>query len=1115
MTELARWLNEQGLGALKSTFEENDVDFDVLQELTDDELKELGISLGNRKKLRKALSGRRESLSASIQATPLRSTTYVPERRHITVVFCDLVGSSLLAAKLDPEEMRDLLKSYQDVVSGEIARFDGHIAQFLGDGVLAYFGWPRAHEDAGERGVRAGLAAVASVSRLPAASGESLGARVGIATGLVVVGELAAQDGSAVGETPNLAARLQGLADSGAVVIDPNTRRLVGNVFECEDRGLVELKGFAKPVQVSLVLREKTTESRFEATRASMLTPLVGRDAEISILAERWQQAKDGEGQVVLLCSEPGMGKSRMVETLHQQVAADAPRRLRYQCSPFFANTALYPFVEQIERVARLHRDDTPEVKLGKVEALFAETGIADEDLQLLAAMLSIPTGHRFAPLELSPQRQKEKLIHSLAARIVDQSRHMPVVFIFEDAHWSDPTSIEALSAVIEAVPHARVLALITHRAEFKPAWSGHSHVTTHTINRLARRQGAAMVDRITGGKPLPPEVMAQIVEKSDGIPLFVEELTKTVIESGLVVERSGRYVLDGPLTPLAIPATLQDSLMARLDRLAPVKETAQTGAALGREFSYELISLVSPLQDNELGDGLRQLVQSELIHVRGNAPDAIYTFKHALIQDAAYQTLLKARRLQLHLKIAKTLEEHFPQTGATEPELLAHHYTEASLPGPAIDYWAKAGRRAMENSAYAEAIAHLRKGLTLVASLPTAANPPEQELMLLNLLATPLMNTMGYATPEVRQVYERAHHLSETIGGSVHIFQAICGISTYHMAQGELRRALELSEEMLRLAEANGDHGAILESHRLTALNAAWSGQFKKSRFHSNRVYELFDPGKDRPLAYVYGQDLKMSAFVIATQAEAALGFPDTAVKLREHALRESQLTTHIYSRAYARSWSLHVYYYTRDIEKMRLAQSDAVNYSRDQSILFWRICAEMYMAWLLLQDGDYENSIIQMRGAMDFLAMTGTIFRMPMSAILAEALFKKGEVNHALDELDRSLEIMTKQGEMHYEAESHRLKGDFLLEGKNDSDSAEKAYLAALAIANGQEAKLFELRAATSLAKLWHRNGRRNDAWNLLSGIHSWFTEGFDLPDLRDARKALAQLEAWPIAR
>jgi class 3 adenylate cyclase/predicted ATPase len=1120
MNEMAQWLEEQGLGALIAPFAANDLDLDILQDLTDEELKGLGVSIGHCKRLKKALSARntaRLSISPASAADPKAAASLVrvgPERRHLTVMFCDLVGSTSLSTRLDPEELREVIDAYQKWCADIVSHFGGFIAKYMGDGVLVYFGYPRANEDDAERAVRAGLRLVEVPFKLRAEIDFNPKVRVGIASGLVVVGELLgegmAQEQAVVGETPNLAARLQSLAEPNAVVIAPATHRLLGELFEYTDLGAHELKGFAQPVRARQVLCEKPADSRFEATHTAVLTPVVGRDAEISMLLEKWQQAMDGEGQVVLLCGEPGMGKSRMTQALHERLAAEPHSRLRYQCSPYFANTALYPFIDQMERIARIGRDDTTDVKLDKLEEMFAPMSVTEEELHLFGGMLSIPTSGRYPALEMSPQRQKEKLIETVAKSIIKVSSRLPTLLVFEDAHWSDPTSLEALTAIIENVQRSRVLVVITYRPEFKPSWRSYAYVTTHLINRLARRYGTAMVDQITGGKRLPPQVLEQIVAKTDGVPLFVEELTKTVLESGLLVDKGDRYELEGPLPPLAIPATLHDSLMARLDRLAPVKETAQIGAALGREFSYELISAISPLPDKELLAALDQLTESELIHRRGTPLQTTYAFKHALVQDAAYESLLKSRRQQLHTKIAKTFEEQFPHILESEPELIAHHYTAAGMPKPAILYWAKAGRRAMENSAYLEAVGHLRNGLAMVRELPLSAKPAEQELMLLNLLATPLMYTKGYAAPEAREVYERAHRLCETVGESVHIFQARCGVSTYHMVRGELDRALELSEEMLRQAEAQREEGAILESHRLNGLNALYCGQFKKSVAHCDHVRTLFDPARHRRLALVYGQDHRMSSCVITAQATAALGYSDQARRWRLEALAEAERTNHHFSRAYARSMTLTTLQYLRDTEGLRHAIEDAVTYATEQSIVFWLLYARFFQGWILLEDGKPAEAISLLRESVAAYRATGSeVEVLHAMTALAQALVRTGAIDEAFDVLAQALEQTERGGERHYEADTHRIRGDLLASTSNDPDRAESAYLQALTVARRQEAKLFELRAATSLARLWHRHARTAEAQTLLNPIYGWFTEGFNETDLQDARAALNEFE------
>jgi class 3 adenylate cyclase len=634
------------------------------------------------------------------------------ERRQLTVMFCDLVNSTVLSARLDPEDMRDVLRVYHDGCARVVARFEGFVAKYMGDGVLVYFGYPHAHEDDAERAVRAGLALVEAIgaTALPLPGELKLQLRVGIATGLVVVGDRigsgAAQEEAVVGETPNLAARLQGLAAPNSVVIAADTRRLTGGLFEYRDLGAATLKGFADPVQAWQVVGPSAIESRFEALHAtSTTTPLIGRDEELDLLMRRWQQAKEGDGRVVLLSGEPGIGKSRVTEAIEERLSGEPHVRLRFFCSPYHGQTALHPIVSQLERAAGFERDDNVERRLGKLEAILApSTKDMKQVIALLADLLSIG-GDLYPPLNLNPQRRKEATLEALFAQLAGLAARRPVLMVFEDIHWIDPISLELLEQTVERIPSLRVLLVMTFRPEFQSPWTGDSHVTTLALNRLGRQHGAELVKRLTGNKQMPSAILHQITAHADGVPLFVEELTKTVLESGLLSDAGDRYVLTGPVPPLAIPTTLHASLMARLDRLAPIREVAQIGAAIGREFSYELLAALVPLSEIALQEAVERLVHSELVFCRGRPPSATYTFKHALIRDAAYATLLRSRRQELHARIAKVLEDRFPETVELHPEILAHHWSQAGLVEKAAIY---AGRTWLHADGYQRRKEHL-----------------------------------------------------------------------------------------------------------------------------------------------------------------------------------------------------------------------------------------------------------------------------------------------------------------------------------------------------------------------------------------------------------------------
>src|SRR6516165_9205997 len=671
MTTIADWLASIGLGEYAQRFADNAIDLSVVPHLTEQNLKDLGVPLGHRRKMLRAIA----ELNL---AAPTRDEA---ERRLLTVMFCDLVGSAALAARLDPEDMWGVIACYHACIGEVVAPYEGMIARYMGDGALVYFGYPRAQEDEAEQAVRAALALVDAVPKLRTNVEAALQVRIGIATGTVVVSEILIDETPAekavIGETPNLAARLQALAEPGTVLICPQTHRLTAGHFDYRDLGAIALKGWAEPVPVWQVLRPTGVASRFEAMHKTKLPPLFGREEEIELLLRRWRHATQEEGRVVVLTGEPGIGKSHIALALEERLQSEPHIALRYFCSAHHTNSALFPFIGQLERAARFERSDSVTEKLSKLDALVARSTADPEHVAVLASLFALPASDRYQLQELSPQKRKEKTLAALLAQLDGLAGRQPVLIIFEDIHWIDPTSLELLTATVEHVPQIRVLLLATARPEFTLPWPSYPHMTTVPLTRLGRREGAALVERVTNGKRLPKEVMDEILARTDGIPLFIEELTKTVLESGLLQEQNGNYVLERPLPALAIPTTLHASLMARLDRLAPVREVAQIGAVAGREFHYELINAVAGLLRDKLEEALDQLVRSELIFRRGEVPHAVYTFKHTLVRDAAYASLVRSRRVHLHAAIANALEQRFPEILQTQPETLAHHLTE------------------------------------------------------------------------------------------------------------------------------------------------------------------------------------------------------------------------------------------------------------------------------------------------------------------------------------------------------------------------------------------------------------------------------------------------------
>ena len=787
MQQIAAWLKKLGMSEYAELFAENRIDFSVLRDLTDQDLKDLGVALGDRRKMLRAIG---EFSAASLAAPAITTEPVSPdaaERRQVTVMFSDLVGSTALSARMDPEDLREVISTYQRCVAETVQRFGGFVAKYMGDGVLVYFGYPQAHEDDAERAVRSGLELIAAVSALKAPV--SLQTRVGIATGLVVVGDLIgsgeARERGIVGETPNLAARLQGIAEPNTVVIAEGTRRLLGSLFELDDLASRDLKGIPGSVRAWMALRASSVESRFEAQHETKLTPLVGREEELELLLRRWRQAVGGEGRVVLLSGEPGIGKSRLIVALDEQLQTEQHTPLRYFCSPLHTDSTLYPFISQLERAAGFERNDTIEAKHDKLSSLLGASPKHDNDVQLLAELLSVPTGDRYPPLNLSARQKKQKTIEALVRQLEVLVRQRPVLMIFEDAHWIDPSSRELFDATIERVARFPVLLVITFRPEFHPPWTGQAHVSTLNLSRLGRREGAALAGSVAGNNVLPEEIVEEIIERTDGIPLFVEELTKAVVEARVRDGDDASTLNRVPHSALAIPATLHASLMARLDRLGAVaREVAQIGAAIGREFSYEVLAPIAQKTDMEVQTALSRLTDAELVFCRGTPPQAIFLFKHALVRDVAYGSLLRGQRQQLHGRIASILEAQFPDVVESRPELLGHHFSQGGFEEKAIVYWTLAGERAVKRDANAEAIRHFGRALELLEGPPETAERRKAELRILAKLGPALQAARGFAAPEVETTYLRARELCEQLGEHHELFSGAMG------AVAEQRRA-------------------------------------------------------------------------------------------------------------------------------------------------------------------------------------------------------------------------------------------------------------------------------------------------------------------------------------
>jgi class 3 adenylate cyclase/tetratricopeptide (TPR) repeat protein len=916
--DVTAWLRDLGLERYVPAFRDNDIDAEVLLKLTAEDLISIGVtSVGHRRKLLDAIASLGIAVPAAVVTAPAPGAPAPAEaeRRQLTVMFCDLVGSTALSTRHDPEDLRELIGGYHRAVADTVGRFDGFVAKYMGDGVLIYFGYPQAHEDDAERAVQAGLAVIEAVGRLPAR--QHLSVRLGIATGLAVVGDLigegAAQERGVVGETPNLAARLQALAAPNTLVIGEATRRQIGGLFDLADLGPQALIGFAEPQPAWRVIGESGVLSRFEALRSGE-TPLVGREEEVELLVRRWQQAKTGEGRVVLLSGEPGIGKSRLTAVLSEQIETEPHARLRYFCSPHHQDSALYPFIAQLERTAGFARDDTVEARLDKLRALLAPGTRDDDDIALLSELLSLPSSA--ADLNLSPQRKRENLFESLLNQLEAEARRRPVLMVFEDAHWIDPTSRELLDLTVDRVRHLPVLLVITFRPEFQPPWPGRAHVASLALNRLGERDGEALVHKLAGDAALTPEIVAEIVERTDGVPLFVEELTKAVLESASQGDRVATVLGTAPSAAQAVPATLHASLMARLDRLGlAAKEIAQIGAVLGREFAYELIEPVAQRPAKELQAGLDQLGDAGLLFCHGTAPHASYLFKHALVQDAAYSTLLRGRRQELHARVAAALEEHFADLIERQPELLAHHLTAAGNTERAVDQWLKAGQHAAARMAYREAIAHLERGLGLLHSLPESPVRNGREIELQLALGLCLFTAKGAV--DAKPPYARANELAERSGEPQQRFEALYGVWQSTMVSGGIAAAHPLSERLLRMAEREGDDGLRLQAHHSGWSTWCYAGDPAKAREHADAGRILYDPEKHASHRLVYGgHDPGTCAGYVGAQAEWLLGYPEKALASTTGSLALAERIAHPFTLSIALTFSSALYLNRREPE-------------------------------------------------------------------------------------------------------------------------------------------------------------------------------------------------------
>ena len=1043
------------------------------------------------------------------------------ERRQLTVMFCDLVDSTTLSEQLDPEDLRNVVRAYQDTCGKIIRRFEGNIAQYLGDGLLVYFGYPQAHEDDAQRAARTGLGIVEAITRLNPRLNEKWGVelavRIGIHTGLVVAGEMGygkSRKHLAMGETPNIAARLQNEAAPNTVLVSAATYRLIEGFFACQQLNTLVPKGLSQPVDVCQLCQESSARSRLETVVSAGSTPLVGRDQEIGLLFERWEQIEEGMGQVVLLSGEAGVGKSRLVQAMKEHVAQDPQAWLTpCQCSAYHLNSAFYPLVDVLERIVlQFERGDDPAKKLSRLEGFLVQYAIPQPEMMpLFADLLSIPLDDKYTPSNLSPERQKQLIFQTLLGVLLEIANRQPLLLVMEDLHWADPTTLEFLHLLVDQIPTTRIFALFTFRPDFSPPWSSRAHLTNITLRRLARKQVVIMIQHVAGGKALPAVVLEQIVKKTDGVPLFVEELTKMVLESGLLREKAEGYELVGPLPPLAIPATLQDSLMARLDRLASAKETVQLCAILGRDLTYEMLRTVSPLDEDTLQQGLGQLVEAEMLYQRGILPNATYTFKHTLIQETAYQSLLKGTRQQYHQRIAGMLVGEFAETVANKPELVAHHYTEAGLGEQAVPFWQQAGQRALERSANAEAVSHLNRGLEILMNQPDTPERRRQELALHLALGGPLVASRGYAGPEIARSTTRARELVDQVGDTEQRFSVLYRQWSYHQVKAECHTARTLGEEFLHHAEHEGDTALVLMGHRNMGVTQFSLGEFPPARVNLEQALALFDAAQHRSLAFRFAHDPQITSQALLSLVLWLLGYPEQAGRLSREILTNERALEHILTKAYVLYLSSMLAAFGHQAEAVEQHAQALSAISQEQGLLApWSPYATALDGWTQTLRGDGAQGLpLIAKGMADIQSMGVVWLRSFVLTLRAEAFAEDGRAPEGLLVLDETLALVDATGERFWEAEVYRLKGKLILHAECGVQNAERiaaeCFQKARGVAQRQQAKSLELRAAISLSRLWQVQGKKEEARTILSEVYGWFTEGFDTKDLMEAKALL----------
>ena len=1120
MNVIGDWLARIGLQQYAEIFESNEVDLRALTELGEDDFEKLGVALDDRRRLVRAIEGLRFEplLIEQRQAIPTpRRLRPDAERRQITAFYCDLVDSTALSASMDPEDLHDLIWEYRDACQNTVGHYGGFVRGYEGDGIMVYFGYPRAFEDDAERAVRAGVELIDALKALHAKptlpEGMAIRVRIGIATGEVVAGALHVEQGlvardAAIGMAPNLAARLQTIATPDTLVICPATQALVKGQFDYRDLGVHALKGLGEPVRVSQVLGIRTSVSRFEAASEGRLAVFVDRHEELDLLFRQWAKVIRGEGRVICISGEPGIGKSRLTGEFLSRVEAEPYHRVRFQFSPYHRDNAFYPIIRYLERTAGFESGDSDEQKVEKLEILLEP--FRDDSalfIPLVASLMSVPTGNRYPPLRLTSQQQKAQIMRLLAQQLVALSSQAPVVVLAEDLHWSDASSREFLDLVVESIAEVRVLVLATYRQELRTPWLDRSHVSVLAVNRLSGANIRTMVQSVAAGKAFPEPILGQIVDRTDGVPLFVEELTSAVLESGILEEHEGRYELTRKTPSFAIPSTLKDSLEARLDQLGSAKEIAQIGAAIGREFSRDLLATVAGREQSEIDDALEKLTRANLVYRRSASHPPRYIFKHGLVQEAAYESLLKSRRQELHARIALVAEERFRADVDAQPHLLAHHYIHAEQPQPAVEYLLEAGRRALERSAFTETIGHMSRSLDLLPGIEDARVRDRRELEVLIMLGAAHRIVSGFSSAVVEDCFERARILCDRVGTPAERVAVLRGLWMCHFTRGRLAVARGLAEQTISVARESSERGALMLGHWMLGIISFWQGEFSRARRELEAALELYEMAEQQGQLLSAQLDPGVASMAYLAWDLAILGYPDEALERSSEAVQNARNQGDPFTLTFAIVFAGCVHLTLDSGDDISELLDEAQALADNHGFAHWKAVLKVLGGQQAIAKGQPGTGLAMVEDGCGLLRDEGSTVNLPWSiSIAARAYAAANEPDQALMCLGEATTLARETGEHHWLAELHRIKGEALLASSDDNSvAAQSCVRQALDIARGQEAKLLELRAAITLARMTSGTERATDARRDLEFVYGWFSEGPEIEDMRIAAEVL----------